>query len=139
MDKKKTAGVLAAGAAAAGLAYYEKKIKYRSYSGIASVPRGTAGPGITEGCLAIEGGSLRGLYSAGVLDALMINGINMQTVIGVSAGAMDSFNYVSGQIGRTARFNLSNRYNQRYVGIGAYKIFTQPRFIRSQFITGWRF
>ena len=33
---------------------------------------------------------------------------------------MDAFNYVSGQIGRTVRFNLSNRYNQRYVGLGAY-------------------
>ena len=78
-----------------------------------------AGEEITQGCIVLEGGALLGLYTAGVLDGLMLMGINMQTTIGVSAGAMFGMGYVSGQIGREAKFNLSNRFNQRYIGAGA--------------------
>lgn len=98
----------------------EKKIlKQKVYSKIDKIPRAKAIDSITEGCIVLEGGALLGLYTAGVLDGLMLMGINMQTTIGVSAGAMFGMGYVSGQIGREAKFNLSNRFNQRYIGAGA--------------------
>ena len=81
---------------------------------------GQAGPKITEGCLVLEGGAFRGLYTQGFLDALMVNDINFQCVAGVSAGALGGMNYVSGQIGRSARINLEYRKDSRYVGAKAY-------------------
>ena len=38
--------------------------------------------------LLLEGGSLRGLYTAGVLDTFMENGLYFPAVAGVSAGAL---------------------------------------------------
>ena len=45
--------------------------------------------------------------------------INFRCTIGVSAGALNGANYVSGQIGRSARINLRYRYDSRYVGLKA--------------------
>ena len=45
--------------------------------------------------LLLEGGSLRGLYTAGVLDTFMENGLYFPAVAGVSAGALNALNYVS--------------------------------------------
>jgi len=95
----------------------EKKI----YSGLATLPNGRADDSITPGCIVLEGGALRGLYTSGVLDALMQNGINFQTVVGVSAGALNGLNYVSGQIGRSARISLAYRHDPRYFGVKALK------------------
>ncbi len=89
------------------------------YSRLAEIPAGTAGNSITEGCLVLEGGAFRGLYTQGFLDAMMVNDINMRCVIGVSAGALAGVNYVSGQIGRSARINLGFRHDSRYVGAKA--------------------
>lgn len=86
------------------------------FSGIDKLPKGTASENITPGCIVLEGGAFRGLYGEGVLDALMEENINMQCVIGVSAGALNGFNYVAGQIGRAARINLKYRHDARYVG-----------------------
>lgn len=85
----------------------------------AGIPSGSADYSITEGCLVLEGGAFRGLYTQGVLDALMLNGINMRCVIGVSAGALAGVNYVSGQIGRSARINIGFRRDGRYIGLQA--------------------
>lgn len=41
--------------------------------------------------------------------------------VDVSAGARNGMSYVSGQIGRSARINMSYRHDKRYVGIGALK------------------
>ena len=46
----------------------------------------------------------------------MENGLNLSCVIGVSAGALAGVNYVSGQIGRSARTNLAYRHDSRYIG-----------------------
>jgi len=89
------------------------------YSKLADIPKGTAKDLITEGCLVLEGGAFRGLYTQGFLDAMMVNDINMRCVIGVSAGALGGMNYVSGQIGRSARINLGYRHDRRYVGTKA--------------------
>lgn len=89
------------------------------YSHLDEIPSGRAPEGLTEGCLVLEGGAWRGLYTQGVLDVFMENGLNLQTVIGTSAGAMAGMSYVSGQIGRAARFNLAHRHDKNYVGIKA--------------------
>ena len=53
--------------------------------------------------------------------ALMQFEINMQCTVGTSAGALNGFNYVAGQIGRSARINLGYRHDSRYVGLEAFK------------------
>lgn len=51
--------------------------------------------------LVLEGGALRGVFTAGVLDCLMENRLIFQYVVGVSAGSCNAVDYVSGQIGRS--------------------------------------
>ncbi|MEE1037664.1 MAG: patatin family protein [Eubacterium sp.] len=60
--------------------------------------------------LVVEGGGMRGIYAAGVIDVLLENDIKVDGVIGVSAGAIHGCCYVSEQIGR------SIRYYRKYVG-----------------------
>ncbi len=91
------------------------------YSKIDQLPNGLASNQLTEGCLVLEGGAFRGLYTAGVIDALMQNDINLTCTIGVSAGALNGLNYVSGNIGRSARINLRYRHDSRYVGVKAFE------------------
>ena len=55
--------------------------------------------------LILEGGGMRGLFSAGVIDVFMENGIEFDAAIGVSAGAAFGCNYKSRQIGRVIRYN----------------------------------
>ncbi|MCR5302548.1 MAG: patatin family protein [Lachnospiraceae bacterium] len=69
--------------------------------------------------LVLEGGAMRGLFTAGVLDVLMENGIKLENVIGVSAGACFGCNYVSGQIGRTIRYNMKYATDKRYCSISS--------------------
>lgn len=64
--------------------------------------------------LVLEGGAMRGMYTAGVLDVLMEQKIQADGVIGVSAGAVFGCNYKSGQIGRTLRYNLQFCGDKRY-------------------------
>ncbi len=93
--------------------------KMQLYSGIYQLPAGRASDAVIQGCLVLEGGAFRGLYTSGVLDALMEANLNFQCTVGVSAGAMNGMNYVSGQIGRSARINLRYRHDSRYVGMHA--------------------
>lgn len=67
--------------------------------------------------LALEGGSLRCLFTAGAVDVMMERGLRYDGVFGVSAGALTGVNYVSGQIGRTARVNLDFVNDKRYLGV----------------------
>ena len=46
--------------------------------------------------LVLEGGAVRGIYTAGVLDVLMKHGVQADMVIGTSAGCIHGCNYVSG-------------------------------------------
>ncbi len=94
-------------------------IETKKYDKLDEIPSGHASKALTKGCLVLEGGAFRGLYSEGVLDAFMKNNLNFECVIGVSAGAMGGVNYVSGQIGRSARINLEYRHDQDYIGAGA--------------------
>ena len=64
--------------------------------------------------LVLEGGGLRGLFTAGVLDVLMERGIKFDGLVGVSAGACFGCNYKSGQIGRVIRYNKRFARDPRY-------------------------
>lgn len=65
--------------------------------------------------LVLEGGGMRGMYTAGVLDRFMEEGIMPDGVIGVSAGAIHGCSYISGQLGRSVRYNLKYINDSRYV------------------------
>ena len=66
--------------------------------------------------LLLEGGSLRGLFTAGVLDTFMENDVYFPAVAGVSAGSLNALNYASHQPGRSASINLRYRHDSRYFG-----------------------
>lgn len=59
-----------------------------------------------KSCLVLEGGAKRGIYTAGVLDVFMEHDIKTDAVIGVSAGSIHGCSYISGQKGRSLRYNL---------------------------------
>jgi len=67
--------------------------------------------------LVLEGGALRGLYTAGVLDVFMENGIQIDAIFAVSAGALFGINYKSKQVGRVLRYNLKYARDKRYMGM----------------------
>ena len=67
--------------------------------------------------LVLEGGAMRGLFSAGVLDVMMENGIEFDGIMGVSAGAVFGCNYKSGQIGRSIRYNMRFCGDPRYCSL----------------------
>ena len=70
---------------------------------------------MTTGLL-LEGGAMRGLYTAGVLDVFMQNHISIDTIIGVSAGALFGMNYKSKQMGRVLRYNKRFASCKNYMG-----------------------
>lgn len=67
--------------------------------------------------LVLEGGAMRGMFTAGVLDVLMEQGISVDGIIGVSAGAAFGCNYKSGQRGRALRYNMRFCDDKRYCGL----------------------
>ncbi|MEE3374542.1 MAG: patatin family protein [Acutalibacteraceae bacterium] len=64
--------------------------------------------------LVLEGGSMRGLFSAGVMDVLLENNVEFDGAIGVSAGATFGCNYKSKQPGRVIRYNKRFAKDPRY-------------------------
>lgn len=70
--------------------------------------------------LVLEGGGLRGLYTAGVLDTFMDNNIDIDTIIGVSAGALFGVNYFSKQRGRALRYNKKYSNDKRYMSLRSF-------------------
>ena len=64
--------------------------------------------------LVLEGGAMRGLFTAGVLDAWYQAGVRFDGIIGVSAGAVFGCNYKSGQPGRVLRYNKRFCRDWRY-------------------------
>ena len=67
--------------------------------------------------LVMEGGAMRGMFTAGVTDVLMENGITFDGAIGVSAGACFGCNYKSRQPGRAIRYNLAYCRDPRYCSL----------------------
>lgn len=68
--------------------------------------------------LILEGGAMRGMFTVGVTDTLMEEGIVFDGAVGVSAGAAFGCNYKSGQIGRAIRYNERFCRDKRYCGLG---------------------
>lgn len=66
-------------------------------------------------CLVLEGGALRGIYTAGVLDELIKDNLNIDTIIGVSMGTIIGINYKSNQPNRAIRYNLNYCNNKNYI------------------------
>ena len=64
--------------------------------------------------LVLEGGAKRGIYTAGVLDVLLENGILTDAVFGVSAGAIHGCTYAAQQAGRSIRYNLKYGTDPRF-------------------------
>ena len=77
-----------------------------------------AAPGRPPG-LVLEGGGMRGLFTAGVLDTLFAAGVRFGGIVGVSAGAAFGCNYKSRQPGRVLRYNLRFCRDRRYWGLGS--------------------
>ena len=67
--------------------------------------------------LVLEGGAMRGMFTAGVIDVLIQNDVRLDGVVGVSAGACFGCNYQSGQVGRALRYNLTYCRDPRYCSV----------------------
>ena len=67
--------------------------------------------------LVLEGGAMRGLFTAGVMDVLMEYGAEFDAIVGVSAGAAFGVNYKSKQIGRVIRYNKRFANDKRYCSV----------------------
>ncbi|MBO7138504.1 MAG: patatin family protein [Bacteroidaceae bacterium] len=67
--------------------------------------------------LVLEGGGMRGLFTAGVMDVMMEHDIRFDGIVGVSAGATFGCNYKSHQIGRVLRYNVRFKDDPRYMGL----------------------
>jgi len=67
--------------------------------------------------LVLEGGAMRGLFTAGVIDVMMENGIRFDGLVGVSAGSSFGCNYKSNQPGRVLRYNLRYGNDPQYMGL----------------------
>lgn len=66
--------------------------------------------------LVLEGGGMRGIFTCGVLDALMDRGIRFPYAVGVSAGACNGLSYMSRQRGRAKYSNIDLLEKYRYIG-----------------------
>ena len=65
--------------------------------------------------LVLEGGGMRGIYTAGVLDVFLEQNIQVDGVIGVSAGAIHGCSFVAGQRERSIRYNLKYCRDPQYM------------------------
>lgn len=67
--------------------------------------------------LVLEGGAMRGLFTAGVLDVFLDEQIQVNGMVTVSAGALFGVNFPSQQRGRVLRYNLKYLNDKRYMGL----------------------
>ena len=81
--------------------------------------------------LVLEGGAMRGMYTAGVLDTFLDNNIEVDGIIGVSAGVLFGVNYLSKQRGRVIRYNKKYCRDKRYMGL--YSLLTTGNIINKDF------
>ena len=65
--------------------------------------------------LVLEGGGMRGIYTAGVLDVFLDHDISFDGVIGVSAGAVHGASFVSGQKERSIRYYKKYCNDKRFM------------------------
>lgn len=67
--------------------------------------------------LIMEGGAMRGMFTAGVIDVFLENGIEFDGAIGVSAGAAFGCNFKSRQSGRVIRYNKRFAKDPRFCSL----------------------
>lgn len=67
--------------------------------------------------LILEGGGMKGVYTAGVLDFFLDKNIDFSSIYGVSAGACNMASYVSKQKGRGRDVMIDYLGNKRYLGL----------------------
>ena len=67
--------------------------------------------------LVLEGGAMRGMFTCGVTDVLMEQGVRFDGAAGISAGACFGCNFKSGQIGRAIRYNKKYCADPRYCSV----------------------
>ena len=67
--------------------------------------------------LVLEGGGMRGVFTSGVLDALMKHAIYFRYVAAVSAGACNGMSYVSRQPRRARIANIDYLSRYHYIGL----------------------
>ena len=77
---------------------------------------------------------MRGMFTAGVIDVMMENGIEPDGAVGVSAGAAFGCNYKSRQIGRAIRYNMRFCKDRRYGGM--YSLLTSGNLYNTDFCYG---
>lgn len=70
--------------------------------------------------LVLEGGAMRGMYTAGVLDIFMDYDILVDGIVGSSAGVLFGVNYPSRQRGRVIRYNKKYAKDPRYMGLRSF-------------------
>lgn len=67
--------------------------------------------------LVLEGGAMRGMFTAGVLDVFLDENIAVDGIVSVSAGALFGVNLPSKQRGRVLRYNRKYLNDKRYMGL----------------------
>lgn len=67
--------------------------------------------------LVLEGGGMRGMYTDGILDVFLDQGLSFDGVIGVSAGAIHGSSFVSGQRGRSIRYYKKYIRDNRFISM----------------------
>lgn len=72
-------------------------------------------PDLSSTALILEGGGFRGLYTTGVLDYFMEQGLYLPQVYGISAGALNAIGYAAKQPGRNAQINFRFCNDKRYI------------------------
>jgi len=68
----------------------------------------------------LEGGAMRSIFSAGILDFFADEGIEVPNMLAVSAGAYVGMNYVSGQRGRVVDAIIKPLEEEKYLGVGTF-------------------
>ncbi len=74
---------------------------------------------MTKKGLILEGGAMRGLFTAGILDVMMENELRPDGIVGVSAGACFGCNVKSHQVGRAIRYNKRFARDSRYCSLSS--------------------
>ncbi len=72
---------------------------------------------ISTSALVLEGGGIRGIFTAGILDYFIEQGVEFPYVIGVSAGATNAISYLSKQKGRNLYADTTLMQERKYIGL----------------------
>lgn len=84
--------------------------------------------------LVLEGGGLRGVFTSGVLDVFMENGIKFPYVIGVSAGSCNGVSFVAGNLHRMRDITIGYSSDERYMSLKS--ILKNGEYLNTKWIFG---